>query len=462
MAYMPAEEEDDFDSDDGFIDSETLSREDMKYLNSQPPFSTGSVNHSVSSVVKSNKGFRKQTFATKSAPPRYHRTDILTMDDFKTAVIKGNMELVEKSLRQGLDVDTLLHCGWTVLMYAANYGRPDLVQLLLSRGANPNCHCDMFTALMCACSASSHSEEEITKCVQILTESGADVNAKDRFHTTALMLASRDGHVSVVKELIKHGAEVNRQDSRGWTALTWATQRAAKAVMMELLNCGADANIQHADKLTVKDLAAHMPTDEMLALLEHRPANTSDGAGDGTVCSYKSPVPDTSTFLKDNGARTTDLRYGELEVFLHGLDLSHLVGLFQRQLIDLSLLMTLTEQDLINAGVDQIGARKKLLDAIQALHKKDWQPSSLVSIHFNKQIRCSDAAAILANSSKHLRYIGSTVVYIREQLRRHPLQVTQPTDEVTVRQLLRHSEDAIKNVSALHSELERLQSELVK
>lgn len=38
----------------------------------------------------------------------------------------------------------------------------------------------MFTALMCACSASSHNEEEITKCVQILAESGADVNAKDR------------------------------------------------------------------------------------------------------------------------------------------------------------------------------------------------------------------------------------------------------------------------------------------
>lgn len=48
--------------------------------------------------------------------------------------------------------------------------------------------------------------------------------------------------------------------------------------------------------------------------------------------------------------RATDLRYGELEVFLLGLDLSHLVGLFQRQLIDLSLLMTLTEQDLINVS----------------------------------------------------------------------------------------------------------------
>lgn len=42
---------------------------------------------------------------------------------------------------------------------------------------------------------------------------------------------------------------------------------------------------------------------------------------------------------------------------------------------------------MLQAGVDQVGARKKLLDAVQAVHKKDWQPSSLVSIHFNKQIR---------------------------------------------------------------------------
>ncbi|BFZ10942.1 hypothetical protein BsWGS_13981 [Bradybaena similaris] len=452
MAFMPAEEEDDFGSDDGLIDSE-IYREDVKDFSSQ---------RSISAEILPVQNQVHNSAEERSAQwTKYHRTAVLSMDDFKMAVIKGNTELVEQSLRQGLDVETPLQCGWTVFMYAANYGRSDLVQLLLSRGANPNCHCDMFTALMCACSASSHSEEEITKCVQILAEWGADVNAKDRFHTTALMLASKDGHVCAVKELIKHGAAVNEQDSRGWTALTWATMRAARAVMVELLKSGADANMLHADRLTVKDLAAHLPTDEMLAILENRPVSVACGAGDVTGGSVKSSTSEASIFMKENGVRATDLRYGELEVFLLGLDLSHLVSLFQRQLIDLSLLMTLTEQDLINAGVDQIGARKKLLDAVQALHKKDWQPSSLVSIHFNKQIRCSDAVAIVANCSKHLRYIGSTVVYVREQFRRHPHQVTQPTDEVNVKQLLRHSEDAVKNVLALQSELERLQSELV-
>ena len=36
---------------------------------------------------------------------------------------------------------------------------------------------------------------------------------------------------------------------------------------MELLDAGADCNMQHLDKLTVKDLAAHLPSDEVNAFV---------------------------------------------------------------------------------------------------------------------------------------------------------------------------------------------------
>lgn len=38
----------------------------------------------------------------------------------------------------GLSVDSLLKSSWTGLMYAANNGLPDVVALLIERGANVN------------------------------------------------------------------------------------------------------------------------------------------------------------------------------------------------------------------------------------------------------------------------------------------------------------------------------------
>lgn len=50
-----------------------------------------------------------------------------------------------------------------------------------------------------------------------------------RFHTTSLMIASREGHVTAVRELIRLGADVNSQDSRGWTV------REARKLLLRLV-----------------------------------------------------------------------------------------------------------------------------------------------------------------------------------------------------------------------------------
>ena len=38
-------------------------------------------------------------------------------------------------------------------------------------------------------------------------------------------------------------------------------------------------------------------------------------------------------------------------------------------------------------GIQQLGVRKKLLDGIQAVHRKEWQRSSLPAIQYNRQLR---------------------------------------------------------------------------
>jgi hypothetical protein len=61
--------------------------------------------------------------------------------------------------------------------------------------------------------------------VKVLLEKGADVNGKDRGGASALMEASKEGHLDVVKLLLKKGADANAKDNEGKTALVQAADR---------------------------------------------------------------------------------------------------------------------------------------------------------------------------------------------------------------------------------------------
>lgn len=67
---------------------------------------------------------------------------------------------------------------------------------------------------------------------QELLRRGADVNARDPWDTTALMLAAGKGHAAVVRLLLRHGAEVNAQDSSGRSALMAAALAGAYTQMV--------------------------------------------------------------------------------------------------------------------------------------------------------------------------------------------------------------------------------------
>ncbi len=53
-------------------------------------------------------------------------------------------------------------------------------------------------------------------------DNGADVNARDRFGRTVLMIAAYRGHNDLVRLLLERGADVNAQDNDGRTAHAFA------------------------------------------------------------------------------------------------------------------------------------------------------------------------------------------------------------------------------------------------
>jgi ankyrin repeat protein len=79
--------------------------------------------------------------------------------------------------------------------------------------------------------------------VKVLLKAGADVNARNHIlGDTALLAASANGHLEVMKELLRHGADVDAKDRAGMTSLMRAASVGHVDVLKALLAAGADVN----------------------------------------------------------------------------------------------------------------------------------------------------------------------------------------------------------------------------
>uniref|UniRef100_A0A672NYD7 Kinase D-interacting substrate of 220 kDa n=1 Tax=Sinocyclocheilus grahami TaxID=75366 RepID=A0A672NYD7_SINGR len=86
------------------------------------------------------------------------------------------------------------------------------------------------------------SEQGSLEIVQELIRRGANVNLDDVDCWSALISAAKEGHVEVVKELLENSAYIEHRDMGGWTALTWASYKGRVEVATVLLEVGANPN----------------------------------------------------------------------------------------------------------------------------------------------------------------------------------------------------------------------------
>ncbi|XP_052391226.1 kinase D-interacting substrate of 220 kDa B isoform X2 [Carassius gibelio] len=86
------------------------------------------------------------------------------------------------------------------------------------------------------------SEQGSLEIVQELIRRGANVNLDDVDCWSALISAAKEGHVEVVKELLENSAYIEHRDMGGWTALTWASYKGRVEVAKVLLETGANPN----------------------------------------------------------------------------------------------------------------------------------------------------------------------------------------------------------------------------
>ncbi len=122
--------------------------------------------------------------------------------EMMAALRSGEFQVFKRILHgHPKSVDGTGPSGWTPLMYAALYGGPEEIKLLLDEGANPNQrNDDGATALMYAVDDPGKT--------RLLLEKGADPNIRSGLGRTALVIASGwFGSASAVRLLLEKGVD---------------------------------------------------------------------------------------------------------------------------------------------------------------------------------------------------------------------------------------------------------------
>uniref|UniRef100_A0A8C7TQE6 Kinase D-interacting substrate 220b n=1 Tax=Oncorhynchus mykiss TaxID=8022 RepID=A0A8C7TQE6_ONCMY len=79
------------------------------------------------------------------------------------------------------------------------------------------------------------SEQGSIEIVQELIRRGANVNLDDVDCWSALICAAKEGHVEVVKELLESSAYIEHRDMGGWTALMWAAYKGLNQITIHVI-----------------------------------------------------------------------------------------------------------------------------------------------------------------------------------------------------------------------------------
>ncbi|MEM3363926.1 MAG: ankyrin repeat domain-containing protein [Candidatus Micrarchaeia archaeon] len=105
-----------------------------------------------------------------------------------------------------------------------------------------------------------------TELAMFLVKLGASVNAADEFGQTPLMWASMSGNTELVKFLIENGANVKAVDMHGCDALMMSIHGNKKTAQV-LINAGAEPKLTDASGRSAIDRAKLMNKMDMVELL---------------------------------------------------------------------------------------------------------------------------------------------------------------------------------------------------
>ena len=184
---------------------------------------------------------------------------------FLLASWAGHLDVLETIVDTGLDFSP--QDLSQALMYASMQGHEEVLGFLIKKLSNLTQNLAWDPALLCRA-----AEVGYHAIASMLVEAGVDVNAT-HLGTSPLQLASRNGHDSIVLELLCHGADPNSRSAKDpCKAIQLAASKGYTAVMKHLLHSDADINVIDGTNRTTLHLASNIGHQEIVKLLlEKRP-----------------------------------------------------------------------------------------------------------------------------------------------------------------------------------------------
>lgn len=174
------------------------------------------------------------------------------------AAFHGHVPTLEKLISLDVDPNSATEYGALPLLLASENSSVEVVDRLLEAGADVDVRGGVDeTALMLACRRGD------IKIVERLIQSDAEIDLRERNGNTALMWAAAAGHADVVKKLIDAGADVGLSLKSDFTAFLFAVREGHIAAAEVFLENGVDVNaIMHP-----KTSKGRNPRDGMSALM---------------------------------------------------------------------------------------------------------------------------------------------------------------------------------------------------
>ena len=227
------------------------------------------------------------------------------------AVRGGDTGMVQLLLSKGADPDATDNYDFAPLHWASTEGRTKVGEVLLAGGADVNISgCKVDETPLHRATSEGHKD-----MVELLLGSGADVNARDKWRRTPLLWAARCGHKDVAELLLAEGAYVSAAAGwsaslhcsvEGWTPVHAACAEGHKHIVELLLSKGAKVNVEAYPDGTPLHMACLFGRTEVVELLLSAGAevNARDSQGQTPLSlALERGHTETAELLKQHGAK---------------------------------------------------------------------------------------------------------------------------------------------------------------
>ena len=169
------------------------------------------------------------------------------------ASAKGLLDIAKLLIQNGADPNHPGQRGMNALHLACNYNQFDIVKLFQQKLVTLD-----YDAVDEAGNSALHyaSLNGSVRCVELLLNNGANINATNTKMATPIMMATLYWKTNMIDTLMTYKeCNINHQDCRGDTALHWASRVGYSDVIRRLLSNGADKDITNLMEQKPWDIA---------------------------------------------------------------------------------------------------------------------------------------------------------------------------------------------------------------